>query len=396
MRILFVAMPHSIHAMRWISQITGEGWDVRLFPSQPYDVHTSFRNVTVYGLSFLRQKGTDPTVAFRGVLPFRTSQNRLEWLVHRSWPRWKVAALASVIRLLKPDIVHSLEFQHAGYLTLACRENLAERFPTWIATNWGSDISLFGRLEEHRPRVQKILETCDYYGAECVRDVELARQMGYQGEVLPVLPNGGGYDLPSIESLRQPGPASERRVVALKGYQSWAGRALVGVRALELIKDLLKGYRVVVYSATDDVLIALELLSQSTGLEIEVVPRTSHEEILRVHGKARVSIGLSISDGISTSMLEAILMGSFPIQSDTSCGEEWIESGRTGIIVHPEDAQAVADALRRALTDDDLVNRASELNFETAKARLDSVKIQPKVVETYEQVAKRVGFSAQR
>ena len=239
-----------------------------------------------------------------------------------------------------------------------------------------------------RARIRKILETCDFYGAECMRDVELACKMGYKGEVLPVLPNGGGYDLPSIERLRQPGPTSERRVVALKGYQGWAGRALVGVRALELSKDSLDGYSVMVYSATDDVLIALELLRRSTCIQIEVMRQTWREQILRMHGRARVSIGLSITDGISTSMLEAALMGSLPIKSETSCGDEWIESGRTGILVHPEDPQAIAEALRRAPADDDLVNRADEENFETAMARLDTAKIQPKVVEMYNQLAK--------
>ena len=33
MKILFVAMAESIHTARWINQITGQGWDVSLFPS---------------------------------------------------------------------------------------------------------------------------------------------------------------------------------------------------------------------------------------------------------------------------------------------------------------------------------------------------------------------------
>lgn len=389
LRILFVALPNSVHVMRWISQINEEDWDVRLFPSQPDPVHPDLRNVTVYGTSFLSQKGADRSVRFRGLLPFRTSQNRLDWLIHRYRPEWEVAALALVVRQFKPDIVHSLELQHAGYLTLACRDYLNGSFPKWIVTNWGSDISLFGRLEEHRPRIQKILETCDFYGAECVRDVELAHRMGYQGEVLPVIPNGGGYDLPAAVELRQPGRSSERRVVALKGYQGWAGRALFGLRALRLCKDSLDGYRVLVYSATDDVLIASELLKRSTGIDIQVVNQASHKEMLRMHGMARVSIGLSIGDGVSTSMLEAALMGSFPIQSDTCCWDEWIENGRTGILVDPEDPQAIAYAIQRALTEDDLIDRASEINLETARARLDNAKIQLRVVEMYDEIAKR-------
>lgn len=388
MRLLFIAMPDSVHAARWINQVTREGWDVRLFPAQPDPVHPGLKNATVYGLSCLRQKGSDPSIRFRGRLPLRTSGNRLEWLVHRYRPRWEVAALARAIRAFKPDIVHSLEFQHAGYITLAAREALGGRFPTWAVTNWGSDIYLFGRFAEHQDRIRDILRCCDYYAAECQRDVSLALEMGLQGEVLPVLPNGGGYDLAQAAGLRQPGAPSARRVIAIKGYQGWAGRALFGLRALAVCADALRDYRVVVYSASDDVRLAAELLGQSAGMPVSILDRVHHEDILRLHGQARISIGLSISDAISTSLLEALVMGSFPIQSRTSCADEWIECGRTGFLVDPEDPQGIADSIRRAIADDALVDRAAELNRETA-ARLDDAKIQPQVVAMYEGIAEK-------
>jgi hypothetical protein len=43
MRILFVAMPESIHAARWISQITDQGWEVYLFPAVRRHAHPAFR-----------------------------------------------------------------------------------------------------------------------------------------------------------------------------------------------------------------------------------------------------------------------------------------------------------------------------------------------------------------
>jgi len=93
---------------------------------------------------------------------------------------------------------------------------------------------------------------------------------------------------------------------------------------------------------------------------------------------------LSISDGISTSLLEAMAMGTFPIQSYTACADEWIVDGQSGFIVPPEDPQVVAEALRRALTDDLLVNRAAELNSQTIAQRLDNSIIKPQVIKMYE------------
>ena len=79
-------------------------------------------------------------------------------------------------------------------------------------------------------------------------------------------------------------------------------------------------------------------------------------------------------------------MGAFPIQSSTACADEWVEDGKSGFIVPPEDPQAVAEAIRRALGDDDLVNQAAEINLQVAKRRLDYSIIQPRVIKMYQDI----------
>ncbi len=401
MRILFVAFPNSIHAARWINQVTDLGWDVHLFPSTGREVHPHFRNVTVHGLlrkppfaagahlvglRHPRTLGHDPSVRQRGLwFPLPGGGGLEERLEQRLPHRGRL--LARTIRRLRPDVVHSLELNLSGKLTLEARERLAGRFPPWIATNWGSDIYLLGRLPEEAATLRRILAACDYYDCECERDVGLARELGFAGEVLPVLPNAGGYDLEACARLRE-GPPSRRRVIALKGYQGWAGRALVALRALRDCGGLLAGYTLGLYSAEPDVVLAARLLCQDTGLRLEVTPpRSPHERLLALHGRARVSIGLSIGDAISTSVLEAMVMGSFPVQSDTSAAGEWFADGETGLLVPPEEPAAVTRALRRALSDDALVDRAAEENARVARERLDGARIRREVVASYERIA---------
>jgi glycosyltransferase involved in cell wall biosynthesis len=108
--------------------------------------------------------------------------------------------------------------------------------------------------------------------------------------------------------------------------------------------------------------------------------------MLRLHGQARIHIGLAISDGIAITSLEAMVMGAFPIQSCTACADEWIVDGETGFIVPPEDPKIVAAAIRRAVSDDVLVDRAAELNAKVAQERLDQSIIRPKVIAMYEKV----------
>lgn len=382
-------MGTSIHTARWINQLHGQGWDIHLFSVEPGGIHPELRDVTVHDFMAYRAPGLHPSIRLSGAWPLPRGAELAGRVLKRIAPRSgeRSLRLARTIRRLQPDIVHSLEMQHAAYLTLEARNRYRDGFPTWIVSNWGNDIYLFGRLPGHPEKIKAVLAAADYYACECRRDVQLARTFGFRGGYFPVQPNAGGFHLERLRDLRQPGPVSSRRCIMVKGYQGW-GRALVALRAIELCADVLEGYRILLYNAQDeDVGTAAALLSQDTGLPIEIIPHCSHEEILRYHGRARVSIGLSITDGVSTSFLEALVMGSFPIQSYTACADEWITHGESGFIVHPDDPEAVAAAIRRAITDDALVDRAAEINARAAAEKLDYGKIRSRVISTYEQVA---------
>jgi glycosyltransferase involved in cell wall biosynthesis len=303
---------------------------------------------------------------------------------------YRAAQLARLIDKLRPDLIHSLEIQHAGYMTLEAAQMVRKPFPKWWVSNWGSDIYLFGRLDSHKDRIRSVMSRCDYYSCECERDIELAKEFGFKGKVMPVIPNAGGIDLEKAKKLRSPGKTSQRKVIALKGYQNWSGRSLVGLRALELCADLLRHYELVVYSAQPEnsgVDLATELLAAKTGIRAKVLPQnTPHDEILKLHGRSRISVGLSISDGISTSFLEALAMGSFPIQSDTSCANEWVECGKSGFLVPPEDPVEIAKQIRIALTDDKLVDQAAEINWKTVEERLDDKIVSEKARQMYREI----------
>jgi len=393
MRILLIGLSYSIHTARWIAQIVDQGWDLHLFPSRDSGViHPDLRNVTIYHSLYGKRNRGKGNVRFRGLPVISETVAFLgRGFLKTYFPKYRVIQLRRVVERVKPDIIHSMEIQAAGYLTLEAKKRFHGKFPPCIVTNWGSDIYLFGRLSKHETKIKDLLAQFDFYSCECSRDVKLARSFGFRGEVLPVFPNAGGFDLQFIEDLKQPGKTSERRSIILKGYQGWAGRSLVGIRALGRCAEILENYEILIYSASEDVEIAAELLSKSTGIPITIIPwYTPHCEMLKMFGKSRISIGLSISDAISTSLLDAIAMGSFPIQSWTSCADEWIEDDVTGILVPPEDPEVIEQAIRKALSDDDLVNRAADINSQTSRQRLDYKILKQKTIDMYEHVYSKI------
>jgi hypothetical protein len=386
MRILFVAMAHTVHTARWLAQLNTASFELHLFPVDHKPLHAEIAGTTVHSLLYGGERNDG--VRRKGVRwPFRRGLSSAVQTLEGKVPRLSAAErLARLIRRLKPDLVHVLHMQHAGYLMLSTLQLLAERETPPIAySSWGSDMYYYGKLAAHAPRIRAFLERCRYYFADCERDVVLAKEFGFRGETLGVFPVGGGYDIDRERRGMAPGPSSKRRVIALKGYQNdnWAGRALVGLHAISICRDLLADFQVAIFSATENTRYAAEFLARITQLDIRILPSLSHEEMLKLMGSARVSIGLSTTDGTPNAMLEAMIMGALPIQSDTVSTAEWIRDGENGLLVPPEDPNAVAVALRRAVSDDALIDAAACANERLVNQRLRRAEMAATVIELY-------------
>jgi hypothetical protein len=238
---------------------------------------------------------------------------------------------------------------------------------------------------------------CDFFIADCERDISLSRQFGFRGQQLGVFPGPGGFEITRMQKHRQ-GPPAKRRLIMMKGYQggAWGGRALVALQALRLCAEALSAYRVIVYSASPESEVGslAREVAQGAGLDISVLSTRPHHELLSLFGQARIAVGLSISDGTPNAMLEAMIMGAFPVQSDTVSTGEWIVNGRNGLLVPPEDPAAVADAIRKAVADDLLVNQAADFNDRLTRSRVEMSIVKPRVVEAYRQVAMWQQFRA--
>ncbi len=451
MRILFVSMQTSPHTARWVKCIAGAGWDLHMFGINHYPPNKLLEGVTLHVPSLSGDRGGFPSsggIAARSrrfldilridpAAAFRIARHKLSNLTLRpvtelrfgnssngpgkahGW-RYPVridsfvpaaiiepdsrfrfgdtgsecdalhgpASLAEVIGRVKPDLIHSMEFQHCAYLVLSARDQMGARgFPPWLATNWGSDIFLFGRDPNHASMIRRVLEAANLYSCECHRDVPLAREFGYRGPDLPVLPNSGGMDMAKISELRSKMPPSQRKKIMVKGYDHFAGRAMISLSVLERLANLLTDYEIILYSVgVRPRARALELKAEGK-LNIRIIDYAEHEEILSCFAQSRFYLGVSISDAISTSVLEAMALGCFPIQTNTSCCEEWFEDGVGGFSV-PVDEAVITEKVERALLDDSLVDAAEATNRRIIEARLSHDVMHPKVLDFYQQARK--------
>jgi glycosyltransferase involved in cell wall biosynthesis len=379
MKLLVVAFAHSIHTARYLRLLSGSGWEIHLFDSQQIaPPHADLPPLTLHSLT------TAAVPDGVRLVPPATGTGRT--LGER------VAHLAEVVDAEGFDIVHSHEIQHGGALIDELRRQRPDlREIPWVVTNWGSDILWWGRNDTFVPRIRSVVSGCDYYGAECHRDVALARAFGLRGKVIGVWPVAGGLDLDHARALRAPGPTSGRRTLAVKGAVNEVSRGHVAFEAVRRCGDLLRDWEVATYQLDADLGVVVDELADEFGfvhrrLSDAGANTSAHDELLRMHGRARVSLGLNVTDALSTSFLEALAMGSFPVQSSSSCGNELTPVGRGALFVPAEDPGAVASALRRALTDDELVDAATPINERVAAEHLDTTRTRARVLDAYERI----------
>lgn len=337
-RILIVGMLDSIHLARWLENFSSQDLIISLFPSGPSrKIHP--RIVELAKASKVIR-----------IPAFAKKNQSITWLVDQFLNRQlRKKKLIREIEDFNPHIVHALEFQHAGYLVRRVIENIDVDFD-FIATNYGSDISWFGRKRRHRKEITSLLEVADQYSCECSRDLKLALDFGFKGVLKPVFPNSGPLDVKiSEQDDRQ---RLNRKILIVKGYQSWAGRFLLALAAIVSTRQKLKDLTIVVFSA-NQISKAFSLLAKSfykLDIHVFIKGELSHEKMLELFKNSRIYLGVSATDGISTSALEAAAHGAFVIQSGTSCVMEYLQTPQLGTKLTNNKINSIAKALTDALS----------------------------------------------
>ena len=370
-RVIAVGMFDSVHFGRWLDQFKDEPIEFLLFPSSPHRrLHPLLKDLT-----------TGAFAAKFSLFMFSRFMGLPLWIVDQiAGNRVRGFLLRRAIETFSPNYVHALEMQNAGYIALAALEKQKPEDVKLIVTNYGSDIYWFSKFPKHRTKIVRLLSIADYYACECQRDVQLARELDFTGIIMPVMPNAGGF---SEEVLRQPLiPGADRKYLAIKGYQGWVGRAHSALAALRLLRPLLEDFQIVVYSCNFSTVLVARRLRRETGLRITAFRKgqLSHSQVLELFSKSAIYVGISESDGISTSLLEAMAMGAIPVQTSTACSDEWFQN--TGVTVKEIEVESISTAITAALK---MVCESSHqvVNRETVRLKASKSTLLTKALSFY-------------
>lgn len=380
MRILLVSMP-SIHFFRWTEQLEHSGHEVYWFDildGNPAKRLPWVNKINGWRLKYPNLKGR---YFIKQKLPFLYKS--IKPLIENSVEK----AFEKTLLELKPDVVHSF------VLYISCtpilQVMLKHKNIPWIYSSWGSDLFYFQNKPKYLKAIKRVLPRVNYLFTDCYRDTSIAKQYGFKGDVLGVFPGGGGFRLKEIEKFIK--PISKRDTILIKGYQGRSGRALQVIKALELIYKDLKKYKIVVFGAHTDIAKYINKQSLKTKLAIKVLPAEdflSHNEILKLMGKSLIYIGNSNSDGMPNTLLEALIQGAFPIQSNPGgATAEVIKHGENGMLIENyEDSNTIAYLIKTVIENPNLIKEAFKINQENIKPKFDREVIKAKVISKYNSI----------
>jgi glycosyltransferase involved in cell wall biosynthesis len=366
----------SIHSAHWIERFVDSDVVIELYPSKKFrHLHPKIVNLLNESSNIkLSIKNRFIPLGLLGYFDFLLneifrklgySKNRLKRLQHH-------------LNRSSIHFVHALEIQGAGYLTAKLSLSPDSQL---IVTNWGSDIYYFKNFEVDVIQIRNVLQKADRYSAECTRDYALARELGFTGLELPMIPNSGGNSDISSEFKFQ-----KEFLIVAKCYGGRFGRGDLAIKAVSKLLQEDRSFRVFFYSVSPEYEEEIKEMQWDYPGRIEFSTirfGKSHPELMELFAKARIYLGCSISDGISTSFLEALSYGVYPIQTNTSCANEWVEKGIYASLVNLE-LEEISSELIGAATDWQSLDKMTSHNLQIVRRLLDPASIKSKSQTFYD------------
>jgi glycosyltransferase involved in cell wall biosynthesis len=336
--------------------------------------------------------------------------------------------LAQVIWQWRPDVIHTFALDPAGhfYVRVCDRFKLAG-IGKWVLQLWGgSDLTLTLLDPDEWPRIGNALREGDQLLSDNEHNFEIAKEMGLREEqistlqvlrrcdqllsdnehnfrfakeigvrdkqisTLGVVPGIGGIDVASLVRSWHGPPSSRRIILWPKAYESPWSKALPVFEALKIAWDQIQPcqiYMISMYKGNEG-LLWYRALPEKIRRSCHTEYRIPRDEVLKLMTQARVMLAPSLIDGAPNSMWEAMAAGALPIVSPLETIRPIAEHERNVLFARNLYPHEIAEALRRAMSDDALVDNVAKRNLEVVRRRADRSRIRPRVIEYYESLAK--------
>jgi hypothetical protein len=384
MKILFVADGRSPISRNWIRYFAERGDEVYLASTFACELDFPVKRLELTPVAFsaVKKQTSTPGSGSSRTLGLRTLIR--QWLGPLTISR-SARNLRAFIQEVQPNIVHALRVPYEGMLAAEALSGGRVSRPRFIVSIWGNDFTL------HAPSTplmgyytRKVMKAADALHADCERDIRLARAWGLGAESPTlVAPGNGGIRgdvfYPPSEFVKEP------VIINPRGFRAYVKNEAF-FKSIPLVLAKRSDARFVCSSMQGEAQ-ALKWI-QELGIEhaVQLNPPLSHAQMGDVFRGAQIVVSPSVHDGTPNSLIEGMACGCFPVAGDLESIREWITPGQNGLLVDPNNPQAIADAILIALEREDLRREAAGLNANMISAKAEYGRTMERVVEFYRSV----------
>ena len=297
----------------------------------------------------------------------------------RTWPtaRWMRRLIAET----RPDVVH------AHWIPIA-EQALVYGANPLVATAWGSDVLLANRRQKATYRL--LLRHVDVVTAD---SAALARALGHLGAPPErIMVHGWGVDLERFS------PGSQSRGDAKRELGLPSGPVVLSARWLRDLYNprvILRAFERLAGERDDITLVLKHLDRKPPDLgpmrypdRVRVIGLVPYEQMVSYYRAADVCISIPNSDSSPRSVWEAMGCGTPCVLSDLPWVHELIRDGEHALVV-PISEEAVADAMRRLLADQDLADHLARQGRQLVEEHHDADKELRRLCDVYQRLARR-------
>lgn len=267
-----------------------------------------------------------------------------------------------LLKSIKPDLVVS--FDLTGYGALG----MLTGFHPLVTLAVGSDILIQANEPFMKRIVRRVIRNSDMLAVLAPHMAEAAYQHHASPDTTQIIPLG--IDL-SVFSPREHQISDCMRIVSTRALMSFYNIPEV-IRAVHILKN--RGINChLTIAGRGSQREELELLCSTLNIQNNIefvgfIPNTEIPKLLREH---QYYVSLSPSDGVSSSLIEAMAVGLFPIVPDNLANVHWVTNGENGMLVNALTAEALANCLEQVHRDITLQKRAYHQNLEIVRERAD-------------------------
>ncbi len=294
--------------------------------------------------------------------------------------------LKRVIRAVKPDIIHAGPLQRSAFLAALTG------FRPLVSMSWGYDLlqdanrgALWAWVTRYTLRRSAVLV------GDCQTIRQSAAAFGMPEDRIITFPWGIDLEHFTPDGARWSAIGGHSPGAASRGFTLLSTRSWEPIYGVDIIA---RAFAPVAkeYSRIKLIMLgngsqagALRQIFLNTGVldQVYFPGQVSYADLPRYYRSADLYLSASHSDGSSISLLEALACGCPALVSDIPGNREWVEPGEQGWWFPDGDANALANAIRRAF---DQPQKLSEMRRSArllAEQRADWRKNFPLLLEAY-------------